>query len=51
MEIKKILISNADDTELMHISREGLLSLNLAEMQAIQPYFAKNRKSTTRCRA
>ncbi len=47
MEIKKILISNADDTELMHISREGLLSLNLAEMQAIQAYFAKIGRAPT----
>ena len=47
MHVKKIPISNADDTELMHISREGLLSLNLAEMQAIQSYFAKIGRAPT----
>ena len=47
MDVKKIRISNADDTELMHISREGLLSLNLAEMRAIQAYFAKIGRAPT----
>jgi phosphoribosylformylglycinamidine synthase II len=41
MNVKQIQILNADDTELTRISRDGLLSLNLAEMQAIQAYFAK----------
>ena len=40
MNVKQIRILHADDTALMRISREGLLSLNLAEMQAIQAYFA-----------
>ena len=47
MQVKKIPISNADDTELMHISREGLLSLNLTEMRAIQAYFAKIGRAPT----
>ena len=38
-KIKEIQILNADDTELMRISREGTLSLNLNEMKAIQTHF------------
>ncbi|MDE0555096.1 MAG: phosphoribosylformylglycinamidine synthase subunit PurL, partial [Candidatus Poribacteria bacterium] len=37
--VKEIEILNADDTELMRISREGTLSLNLNEMHAIQSHF------------
>ena len=37
--VQEIEILNADDTELMRISREGTLSLNLNEMQAIQTHF------------
>ena len=37
--VKEIEILNADDTELMRISREGTLSLNLNEMHAIQHHF------------
>lgn len=37
--VKEIEILNADDTELMRISREGTLSLNLNEMHAIQRHF------------
>jgi len=39
MNIKKIDILNANDDELVQISARGLLSLNLAEMKAIQDYF------------
>jgi phosphoribosylformylglycinamidine synthase len=39
-KVKVIPILEADDEELMRISREGLLSLNLAEMKAIQRYFS-----------
>ena len=38
--VKEVEILNADDTELMRISREGTLSLNLNEMHAIQTHFA-----------
>ncbi len=38
-KVKEIEILNADDTELMRISREGTLSLNLNEMQTIQSHF------------
>ena len=37
--VKEIEILNADDAELMRISREGTLSLNLNEMHAIQSHF------------
>ena len=47
MKVKKIPILNAGDADLMRISRDGLLSLNLAEMQAIQTYFAKRERDPT----
>ncbi|MFB3040705.1 MAG: AIR synthase related protein, partial [Candidatus Poribacteria bacterium] len=47
MNVKQIQILSADETELIRISREGILSLNLDEMRAIQAYFAKvGRKPT-----
>jgi phosphoribosylformylglycinamidine synthase len=47
MNVKQIPILNADSDELLRISQEGLLSLNLAEMQAIQAYFAKLERNPT----
>ena len=47
MNVKQIPILNAGDDELSRISQEGLLSLNLAEMQAIQAYFAKLERNPT----
>ena len=47
MKVKKIPILNADDADLMRISHEGLLSLNLAEMQAIQTYFGRRERDPT----
>ena len=47
MNVKQIPILNADADELLRISQEGLLSLNLAEMQAIQAYFAKLERNPT----
>ena len=47
MNVKQIPILNADADELSRISQEGLLSLNLAEMQAIQAYFAKLERNPT----
>lgn len=41
MDVKLIEILDANDDELLQISEQGLLSLNLAEMKAIQDYFAK----------
>ena len=37
--VKEIEILTADDAELLRISREGTLSLNLNEMQTIQSHF------------
>ena len=47
MNVKQIPILSADTDELSRISQEGLLSLNLAEMQAIQAYFAKLKRNPT----
>ena len=47
MNVKQIPILNADADELLRISQEGLLSLNLAEMQAIQAHFAKLKRNPT----
>ena len=47
MTVKQIPILNADADELSRISQEGLLSLNLAEMQAIQAHFAKLERNPT----
>ena len=47
MDVKQIPILNADAVKLSRISQEGLLSLNLAEMQAIQAYFAKLERNPT----
>ena len=41
MNFKIIPIQNANNTELLRISQNGLLSLNLIEMQAIQSHFAE----------
>ena len=40
MNFEIIPIQNANNTELLRISQNGLLSLNLTEMQAIQSHFA-----------
>ncbi|MDW8403304.1 phosphoribosylformylglycinamidine synthase subunit PurL [Chloroflexus sp.] len=37
----------ADDAELLEISRRGVLALDLAEMRAIQAYFAKQGRDPT----
>ena len=47
MNVKQIPILNADGDELLRISQEGLLSLNLTEMQAIQAYFAELERNPT----
>ena len=48
-KVNEFQILNADDTELMRISQEGTLSLNLNEMQTIQSHFAALQRN--RCRA
>ena len=47
MNVKQIPILNADADELSRVSQEGLLSLNLVEMQAIQAHFAKLERNPT----
>ncbi len=47
MNVKKIEILTANDDELMLISERGLLSLNLAEMKAIQNYFTSLGRNPT----
>ena len=46
-KVNVISILGADDEKLMRISKEGLLSLNLAEMKAIQEYFLKLGRNPT----
>ncbi|RKY04628.1 phosphoribosylformylglycinamidine synthase subunit PurL [Candidatus Poribacteria bacterium] len=46
-KVRVIPILEADDEELERISREGLLSLNLDEMRAIQAYFRKLGRNPT----
>lgn len=45
--VNEFQILNADDDELMRISREGTLSLNLDEMHAIQTHYAKLQRNPT----
>jgi len=47
MNVKQIDILTANDDELMRISERGLLSLNLAEMKAIQDYFTSLGRNPT----
>lgn len=47
MNVKQIPILSADGDELSRISQEGLLSLNLAEMRAIQAHFAELERDPT----
>ena len=44
---KTINILKADDKALMKISTEGLLSLNIKEMKAVQSYFKKKKRNPT----
>ena len=45
--VQRIGLLDADDTRLMQISREGVLSLNLPEMQTIQAYFKRLGRNPT----
>ena len=47
MNIETIFLRDASDSDLERISREGLLSLNLAEMQTIQTYFRQKDRDPT----
>lgn len=46
-KVNEFQILNVDDDELMRISREGTLSLNLDEMHAIQTHYAKLQRNPT----
>lgn len=46
-QVNEFEIINADDDELMRISREGTLSLNLKEMQTIQSHFRTLKRNPT----
>lgn len=46
-KINEFQILNANDTELMRISQEGTLSLNLNEMKTIQSHFAALQRNPT----
>lgn len=47
IKVNEFQILNADDDELMRISREGTLSLNLDEMHAIQKHFSELQRNPT----
>ena len=47
MSLETVPICLASDTELEEISRQGLLSLNLTEMQVIQDYFRRQDRDPT----
>lgn len=46
-QIAHVLLNDADDQELLRISRDGVLSLDLHEMQAIQEYFRHEERDAT----
>jgi phosphoribosylformylglycinamidine synthase len=45
--VRVVPIRSADDESLLEISRAGTLSLNLAEMRAIQAYFRQKQRDPT----
>jgi phosphoribosylformylglycinamidine synthase len=47
VNVREINIKDADDQELQRISKDGMLSLNLAEMHAIKDYFVKIGRNPT----
>ena len=47
MSLETVPICLASDTELEEISRQGLLSLNITEMQVIQDYFRRQDRDPT----
>ena len=46
-QIARVPLREASDDELMRISRDGVLSLDLAEMRAIQAYFQREQRAPT----
>lgn len=45
----EVELLSADEKELMRLSREGQLFLNLSEMKTIQAYFKKKKRNPTDC--
>src|SRR5476649_770457 len=45
--VKQVRLIDIGDTQLLEISRMGLLSLNLPEMEAIQAYFIRQGRNPT----
>jgi phosphoribosylformylglycinamidine synthase len=45
--VASIALADADDATLLHISRAGILALDLAEMRAIQSYFRREEREPT----
>jgi phosphoribosylformylglycinamidine synthase len=45
--VQRIPLTDASDDELLAISRNGLLSLNVAEMRAVQDYFRRKGRNPT----
>jgi len=48
IEVRTYRLRDADDAELMRISREGVLALNLEEMRTIRDYFADPKNAAWR---
>ena len=46
-ELFEVNLSRADDNQLLQVSRELGIALNLEEMKAIQKYFSKKEKNPT----
>ena len=49
LHLATVDILGADDKKLLEISRKGMLSLNLAEMQTVRGHFEKLRRNPTDC--
>ena len=49
LRLTTVDILGADDVKLLEISRKGMLSLNLPEMQAVRDHFKKLRRNPTDC--
>ena len=49
LHLTTVDILGADDKKLLEISRKGMLSLNLAEMQTVRGHFEKLRRNPTDC--
>jgi len=46
-ELFEVKLSRADDKQLLQVSRELGIGLNLEEMKAVQKYFSKKKRNPT----